>query len=83
MARSAAKELLPLGVSLNFVSPGLTRTDLLKNYDPRALEIMVENSPSGRLADPVEIAEIVASIININTNYMHGNNTVINNGDSF
>jgi 3-oxoacyl-[acyl-carrier protein] reductase len=83
MVRAAAKELLPLGVFVNAVSPGMTKTDLLQNYPDRALEIISHDHPLGRLARPGEVAAAVEFLATDKGAYMHGANLIVNGGAAF
>ena len=63
MTRSLAVELGPFGVIVNAVSPGFVETDLTRlNNTPEQLAQIAAGLPLRRLADPSEIAEIVAFV---------------------
>lgn len=83
LMRAAAKELLPQGIRVNAVSPGMTKTALLRNYAERALEIVAQDLPGKRLADPDEIAAAVEMLLSDAGRYMHGANVIVNGGAEF
>jgi 3-oxoacyl-[acyl-carrier protein] reductase len=56
LARSLARELGPIGVTVNVVAPGYARTDMTSAMKPAELEAVTRRVPIGRLADPDEIA---------------------------
>ena len=62
LARAVAKEFQRQGVAVNFVSPGMTRTDLLRHYGERAVELLAQEHPLGALATAEEIAAAVATL---------------------
>lgn len=81
--RAAAKELLPQGIRVNAVSPGMTGTSLLRNYDERALEIIAADHPQQRLAEPDEVAAVVEMLLSDAGRYMQGANVIVNGGAEF
>lgn len=83
LMRAAAKELLPQGIRVNAVSPGMTKTSLLRNYDERALEIIAADHPLERLAEPDEVAAVVEMLLSDAGGYMQGANVIVNGGAEF
>ncbi|MGH9795089.1 MAG: SDR family NAD(P)-dependent oxidoreductase [Candidatus Acidiferrales bacterium] len=83
LMRAAAKELLPQGIRVNAVSPGMTKTSLLRNYDERALEIIAADHPLERLAEPDEVASVVEMLLSDAGRYMQGANVIVNGGAEF
>ncbi len=81
--RATAKELLPQGIRVNAVSPGMTKTSLLRNYDERALEIIAADHPLERLAEPDEVASVVEMLLSDAGRYMQGANVIVNGGAEF
>lgn len=63
LARSAAKELGPLGITVNAIAPGMVATaqnSLLHARGSRFIESALEGTPSRRMAEPGGIAALVA-----------------------
>jgi 3-oxoacyl-[acyl-carrier protein] reductase len=83
LARAAAKEFQRKGVSVNFVSPGMTQTDLLRHYGERAVELLAQEHPLSRAATPEEVADAVAVLANKPNAFLHGANVIINGGSDF
>jgi NAD(P)-dependent dehydrogenase (short-subunit alcohol dehydrogenase family) len=53
---SMARELGPLGIRVNAISPGTFRTDMVeKAYDDRQLAATAKATPVGRVAEPEEL----------------------------
>lgn len=66
LTRSWAVELGPRGITANTLVPGPVLTDSLETYlagDERARELLVDQTPVGRLATPAEIAEVAAFLL--------------------
>ncbi|MBI3684530.1 MAG: SDR family oxidoreductase [Acidobacteria bacterium] len=82
LVRAASKELLPRGVTVNAVSPSMTKTNLLRNYADRAVEIMAGDHPQGQLATPDQIASVV-EMLAVQPGYLHGANLIVNGGAGF
>ncbi len=54
--RSLARDLGPLGIRVNAISPGTFRTDMVtKAFDDRTLDVIARSAPLGRIGDPGEI----------------------------
>ncbi|MCR5203600.1 MAG: SDR family NAD(P)-dependent oxidoreductase [Lachnospiraceae bacterium] len=60
--KSAAKELAPSGISVNAIACGLVDTDMNKCFSKEDLDVVCEEIPAGRPADPKEIAETIYHI---------------------
>jgi len=55
-----AKEMAPLGINVNCVSPGPAITGFAKNAPPGMLENFAKSIPIGRLTEPQDVANSVA-----------------------
>lgn len=78
LVRWLALRAAPNGVCVNGVAPGATATPMIKNevIDTRKI-------PAGRLADPLEIARVVAFLASPAASYMHGAVVDVNGGACF
>ena len=78
LVRWLALRAAPRGVCVNGVAPGATATPMLANevVDTRKI-------PAGRLADPIEIARVVAFLASPAASYMHGAVVDVNGGACF
>ena len=75
MSRALAIELAPLGIRVNTVAPGFVRTPMLQpilDSTPGYEEQLVEQTPSGRIGRPEEIAAAVAFFLSGLAPYIHG-----------
>ncbi len=81
LTRTSAVELAPHGVLVNAVCPGFVETELTRaNNPPEALEIIRKTIPLGRLAQPDEIARLVAFLCSEQNTYITGQSIVIDGG---
>ena len=79
--RNLALECAPYGVLVNAVSPGFVATELTrKNNGPDELRAICDNIPIGRLAEPQEIAKIVAWLVSDENSYITGQTILADGG---
>lgn len=72
MARSAARELGPCGVTCNVVLPGFVDTALTEDVPARRRAAILADTPLGRPARPEEIASAVAFLASEEAGYITG-----------
>lgn len=73
MTRAAAVELAAAGVLVNAVAPGFVGTELTwQNNSPEEIAKIEENIPARRLAEPREIAQVVAFLCSGSNSYIVG-----------
>lgn len=75
-----AQEVASKGVTVNTVSPGYVGTDMVKAIRPEVLEKIIATIPLKRLAEPDEIASIVAWISSSEGGYSTGADFSLNGG---
>jgi NAD(P)-dependent dehydrogenase (short-subunit alcohol dehydrogenase family) len=83
LALSAARELAPLGVTVNVVAPGPTETPLsldLWSKNPSRRERLESTVPVGRVARPEEIASAIAYLASDEAEFVTGSTLVIDGG---
>ena len=78
--KALAQEVVRKGVTVNTVSPGYVATDMVKAIKPEILQSIIEDIPMGRLAEPQEIAGLVAYLASDEAGYITGSNISINGG---
>lgn len=90
-AKTLAMELGPFGITVNNILPGATKTERLKSLiETRAKKSGISFSeeekewlkeiPSGRFADPTEIASAVAFLASPAASYINGINLPVDGG---
>ena len=79
-AKALAQEVVKKGVTVNTVSPGYVETDMVKAIRQEIREQIVAAIPMGRLAQPEEIAAVVAFLASEEAGYITGANISVNGG---
>jgi 3-oxoacyl-[acyl-carrier protein] reductase len=83
LTRTLAVELAPHSILVNAVGPGYVNTELTKqNNSPSDIAKITETIPAGRLAEPVEIARLVAFLCSESNTYLTGQTLIADGGFS-
>jgi 3-oxoacyl-[acyl-carrier protein] reductase len=82
LTRGMARELAPLGIRVNAIAPGVTNTAMprLGNTE-EGLAVLAKNNPSGRLAEPEDIADVVVFLARDEARHLVGQLIHVNGGD--
>ncbi len=75
-----ARELAPLGIRVNAVSPGFIETDMLK-LNEKPTEYYAPVIPLKFLGQPIDIADMVCYLLSDKARYMTGQIIEVNGGD--
>lgn len=78
--KALAYEVAKKGITVNTVSPGYVKTQMVEKVNPEILDNIIKQIPIGRLAEPQEIARAVAFLADYNSGYITGSNFSINGG---
>lgn len=83
VTNTLAVELAKYNILVNTVCPGFTLTELtVKNNSQEEIDMISDDIPMGRMAEPEEIAEIVFFLCSNNNTYMTGQKIVVDGGFS-
>lgn len=78
--KALAKELGPSGITVNCVSPGIIATDMNSNVDAGELDILVKETPAGRIGQVSDISETVGFLASEKAGYITGVVLPVNGG---
>lgn len=84
LSRSIALELGPRGIRCNVVAPGAVRTPLMVDFFARGdvEREFLEATPLGRIAEPEQIANVVAFLLSPQSDQITGARLVVDGGMS-
>ena len=81
MTRALAVELAASGVLVNAVAPGFTNTELTRqNNTEETIRQIAAAIPVARLAEPMEIARVIAFLCSQNNSYLTGQTIFVDGG---
>lgn len=81
LTRSAAVEFGSGGVLVNSIAPGYVETALTyQNNTVEAIRVLESRIPLGRMAQPPELAKVVAFLVSQENTYMTGQTLVVDGG---
>ena len=80
LTRALALEVAPLGVRVNCVAPGMTRTAILSPYTVEELARRATAVPARRIGEPSDVAAAVAFLVSADASYMTGAVLHVNGG---
>lgn len=78
--KALSKEVAPMGIRVNAVSPGAVKTPMLSNLSNQEVKDLTEEIPLGRLALPEEIADSIHYLISNRSTYITGHILKVNGG---
>ncbi|MEO5347347.1 MAG: beta-ketoacyl-ACP reductase [Magnetococcus sp. YQC-9] len=77
---AVAQEGIRKNVTCNTISPGYVATEMVKKIREDVLQSIIAQIPAGRLAEPSEIARVVAFLASEKSGFITGANIDINGG---
>lgn len=72
LSRSLAHEFGPKGVRVNCVAPGMVNTGLIANFPDRARMVIKMQTPLRRMAEPEDVAGVVAFLFSERAAFVSG-----------
>jgi NAD(P)-dependent dehydrogenase (short-subunit alcohol dehydrogenase family) len=82
LTKASSLDLIPYGIRVNAVCPGITDTPMLSGAPPEARAGMAKMTPIGRLATADEIAKAVLFLASDAASYMVGSLMMVDGGVS-
>jgi 3-oxoacyl-[acyl-carrier protein] reductase len=70
--KTLSKELAPYGIRVNGVAPGMAATDMQKQLKGEANDEILHRTAMSRVADPMEIADLVYYLSSPQSSYITG-----------
>ncbi len=81
MTACLATELGHSGITVNCISPGITRTDMLAQAVPAEIQAMLEKqTPLGRVGEPEDIADVAAFLASSDARWITGQTIAASGG---
>jgi 3-oxoacyl-[acyl-carrier protein] reductase len=80
LTRTWARELGPLGITVNVVAPGWIPVERHAGMDPRHLANYLADVPLGRMGTPAEVADVVAFLASDGARFINGERITVNGG---
>ena len=72
MTLSLARELAPVGIRVNAVAPGITKTDMVASLPETMIEPLIKSIPLGRIGEPEDIANAFLFLASDMASYITG-----------
>ena len=82
LVKTIAAENVARGISANAILPGLVATENVLAMPPEVLDRLREALPSGRMAEPDEVAALAAYLCSEEAGYVTGEAIAIDGGGS-
>jgi 3-oxoacyl-[acyl-carrier protein] reductase len=82
LSRVLAVELGRHNITTNCISPGLTKTELSSVFPSKFFDVASEQTPLKRIAETKDIAHAVKFLCSDESNFINGENILINGGKS-
>ena len=72
LTKSLSRELAPVGIRVNAVAPGITKTDMVANLPEEVIAPLIKTIPLGRIGLPEDIANACLFLASDMASYITG-----------
>ena len=80
LSKSLSVDLAKYNCTVNMISPGMVNTNLLKNLPHKLVEIVADENPQKKIAEPSDVASVVEFLVGDGSDYLNGVNIPVNGG---
>ncbi|MBQ3888105.1 MAG: SDR family oxidoreductase, partial [Clostridia bacterium] len=80
LTKALAKEVGPSGITVNAVSPGVIRTDMLAAFSNETLAELAAETPLGRIGEPNDVAGAVSFLLSADAAFITGVDLSVSGG---
>ena len=81
LTKALAKELIPHGIRVNAVNPGIIQTPIHDKFTPpERMKVLLETVPQGRAGTAEEVATLISFLAGEESSYIVGESIEINGG---
>ena len=80
LSKTLARELGKFGVTVNVVAPGMVRTAMAETLPPDVIEKAIDETVTGRLAEPADCAAVVAFLCSDRAGHVTGQVVKVDGG---
>ncbi|MCR2820652.1 elongation factor P 5-aminopentanone reductase [Lederbergia panacisoli] len=78
--KAISKEVAMSGTRVNCVAPGAVKTNMLNSFSQEELDMLEQEIPVGRLAEPEEISDVISFLLSKESSYITGQVIGVNGG---
>lgn len=80
LTKALAQEVGLSGITVNCIAPGVIQTDMLSSYSAKDLKALAEETPTGTLGTPEDVARAVFFLAQKNSHFITGQVLGVNGG---
>lgn len=80
LTKSVAREVGQYGVTVNVIAPGIIRTPPIINMPEKYKDMILTQTPLGRMGEPEEVAKLAAFLASDDASYITGTTILVSGG---